>query len=889
LLRTGAHMPTGPELPRSARRGQAGSPFFRSKLRAPVPPDHYVRRPRLVELIDELARLPVTVVVAPAGAGKTSLLADWVAQTTARTAWLSLQESDQNSGQLWTGVIAAIDGWVPGCGTEALALLRRPHRLIDAMYALLTELEQHSCEPVTLVIDDVHRVDASDDAWALDVFVDALPRWLHLVLLSRREPQLPAERLQASGRLAKVRFAQLRFSEAEAVEMLSRLSPSMSDSTIKAAAARANGWAAALQLGALAARSVRAQPVVTPDRIEQDRLVYDYLWHEVFETEDPAVVDVLFNTAVVERVSPSLAESLTGRSDVEQLLSRAESRGLFVTRLDAASWFEVHTLVREMLVNELATRSPMRLAQQHARAARWFEEAGEYPAALDHWLAAGEPRQALRLLARTSGLMYDTGREATILRVLGKIPLSVSAADSEATLEFAWCQLLVSRDRFVETVNQASAEAARQPLEPMLRSRLAVLQSIASLVTGDWAQCQGQAATALAQLGELGWADPMGRFGWNMVARGIALSESWDDTGAEVEKVRHALTRDPKRRIAFEGTRALGVALAGQPVDAMRIAAGVRRTADVANMTILRAELAIADTIARREMGDREWAEAELRRLASEPVQLVSYSPILACLALVEMALADGDVDAALHLFGTTESLVQGEFSGPGGQSWLARAGTRVAVACHDLDRAGIWAARVDDPYWGPVSVARVRIASGDGAEAERLLASALPRCVRHLVIRDLLHAGVERSHEIAVKRVAVAIETAAAYGLLQTVADEGPEVLELVERAAWYAPQEWLDRLRRLGVQNPARTSVEPALVADLTDRERDVLRLLPSRLTLREIAGELYVSLNTLKFHLRVIYRKLGVNSRAEAVEVARTLRDLARHAYDKKTFPR
>src|SRR5262249_32951196 len=122
---------------------------------------------------------------------------------------------------------------------------------------------------------------------------------------------------------------------------------------------------------------------VEQDRIERDRLVDDYLWHEVFDSESREVVDVLLDIPVVERVNPSLAESLTGRTDADRLLVAAERRGLFVTKLDTASWFEVHALVRELLVNELATRSPERLRRQHERAARWFEEAGELTSALD--------------------------------------------------------------------------------------------------------------------------------------------------------------------------------------------------------------------------------------------------------------------------------------------------------------------------------------------------------------------------------------------------------------------------------------------------------------------------------------------------------------------------
>src|SRR5262249_48649547 len=159
---------------------------------------------------------------------------------------------------------------------------------------------------------------------------------------------------------------------------------------------------------------------------------------------------------------------------------------------------------------------------------------------------------------------------------------------------------------FVDLVGQATTMAARTPAKAGLRARLSVLEGIASTVSGDWTNGQAQVRQALAALGEQARADPIGRFGWNMVARGLALSEAWDDVGADGPDVRRSLALNPERQVAFEGTRALGLVLAGHPVDALRVAAGVRRTADVGNMTILRAEIALAEALARRELGDRE-------------------------------------------------------------------------------------------------------------------------------------------------------------------------------------------------------------------------------------------------------------------------------------------
>ncbi len=213
-------------------------------------------------------------------------------------------------------------------------------------------------------------------------------------------------------------------------------------------------------------------------------------------------------------------------------------------------------------------------------------------------------------------------------------------------------------------------------------------------------------------------------------------------------------------------------------------------------------------------------------------------------------------------------------------RGWLTRVGTMLAVAEGDLEAARRWADQVDDAFWSGVSEARVDLACGDRPAAMAALAAAVPRCVRHEVTLALLKARAVADRDEAMKYATAAVEMASADGLLQTVASEGAEVIDLVEQAAWRAPEEWLDRLRRATAE--ARNLEAPAgpdLIEPLTERERDVLRFLPSRLTVREIADELYISVNTLKFHLRVIYRKLGVNSRAEAAEIARTMTKLRR----------
>jgi LuxR family maltose regulon positive regulatory protein len=204
----------------------------------------------------------------------------------------------------------------------------------------------------------------------------------------------------------------------------------------------------------------------------------------------------------------------------------------------------------------------------------------------------------------------------------------------------------------------------------------------------------------------------------------------------------------------------------------------------------------------------------------------------------------------------------------------VSRTGVQVFLALDQPDRASEWSHRCHDPFWHPVSAARIHLARSEAVQAAESLSPARPRCVRHDVVLGLTWARAlkDTDHRLALTHTEEALATAAHAGLLQTTASEGPHIQNLLELSAWRVPDAWMERLRRNLVPTWAGRATGP--IEPLTEREREVLRLLPSRLTLGEIAAELFVSRNTLKFHMRAIYRKLGVESRRAAVESARAL---------------
>ena len=611
-------------------------------------------------------------------------------------------------------------------------------------------------------------------------------------------------------------------------------------------------------------------------------LVRDYVLNEVLANEAPEVIDVLSAAAVVPRVNPSLAQALTDRPDAGELLRTAEARGLFVTRRGVDGWFELHALVRGVLTADLASRSPNRLAELHTRAARWFEDADEVVVALDQWLLADRPRDALRLLSASQVQLYDSGREATVKRTIAAIPTAVAVSDLDSMLDYAWCHLLVDRRRFIELVEQLTWWVDRSsPTTTPSALRVNVVRAAAANVGGRWVESGALSRQVLLDLGESCWQDPLGRFAANGVARELALSECWDDASDEVRQAEVALSRDPERRLAFEGTRALGQALAGRPLDALRVAAGVRRAAPVADMTIMRAELAVAEALAHRELGDRPRAMAELTALADTPAETMLFCRVLAMCELAQAHLDEGDLDTARQVFAETEALVEAESLGADVRGWLTRVGTVLALAGGDargrpsLGRSG----RRLVLGWGqrrPSAPRRRRPSRRDGGPGHRGATLRPPRS-RPGTPHGACGRRSRRGDEVR------------GHGRRARLRQR-----PRCRRWPWKAPRSssWSSRplgaprrsgstacddpRRRHGI---SRRPPVPALIEPLTERERDVLRFLPSRLTVREIADELYISVNTLKFHLRAIYRKLGVNSRAEAAEVARTMTELRR----------
>ena len=754
-------------------------------------------------------------------------------------------------------------GCDPDASTTLTALLGAEVRSDVLADELIVALDRGTGDPAALVLDDFHVI--ADQPELIGMFrhlVRHLPRGLQLVVISRSLPPLSLDRARLDGRLATLDFDDLRFDSTEAVDLLGCLAPDADEAWVSETIARVDGWAAGLQLFAMASGSTDAMQITA-----------DYLRAEAFHDEPDELVDLLREIAVVGRVNVRSARNLsrTGRC------RRASAPGVRARSVPLAS--------RRGLVRTASTRSracsgrsstkiPTRARELHARAAANSQADGEFVDALEHLALAGRHRDALRLLSEVHLSLHDAGRHDVVRSTIRALPVDAYATDFAATLEFTWCQVLVDRGRFLDGVARLSWWAQRSPVSGVLAARLTLLQSVAANVRGDWVDGGRLARHSMAELGPEWILDSFGRIGFNMVALDVALSERWHDDDDDVRRADFELVQDPIRRVSFEGIRALGEALAGHPLAALQTAGGVREFADLTNMAILGDELRLAELVARREVGDGDGIVEALEALAANDVAPATYIRVRALVELVATHLDNGAIDAARATLDTLRGSVDRTMSGAGVRTLVARCAADVALATDEVEDAERWIGEIGDPFWHHVGRARTRLVRLDHDAARVALDDALPRCSRHDVVLALLRSVAAADHEEGLKYATAAVETAVAHGMVQTVAAQGRVAVELVERCAWRAPAGWLDRVRRASVNTLAigrdGRSEQAAGIEPLTDRERDVMRFLPSRLTLQEIANELYISMNTLKFHLKVIYRKLGVSSRAEAAEI-------------------
>ncbi len=910
--------PSGPAVP---ERGV----LLATKLHVPRPRPGFVPRPRLAERLDDGLAQGLVLVCAPAGYGKTTLLADWIQRGEHPIAWLCLDPADNDPARFWRHALAALDGVCPGIGERVGPLLGppAPSSYRGLVTALINELaDRPGGDQALLVLDDYHLIDAGPVHESLVFLLEYRPPGLGVVLTSRSDPPLALSRLRARGQLAELRAAELRFTPGEAAALL-RQAPAgpggpLSDAAVAALAARAEGWAAGLQLAAL---SLRGQPDAegfVSAFAGSHRFILDFLAEEVLEQQGEQVRTFLLETSVLERLSGDLCDAVTGRTGSQSLLEQVERAGLFLVPLDEVrGWWRYHHLFADLLRARLQQEQAGRVVCLHRNAATWCQEHGLPDDAVRHAVAAGEMTWAARLIERYfDERYYLSGEGTTLQRWLSALPDDV--ARSRPRLLLAQAQLAIASGRveemepLLDAAERAAPGAAGEPFEPTVGRAGSMLVNVPALIAirraflaqlrGDAEAGAAFASRALAECREGEWL-------LSSTARGfLAMAEWLRGRLAEAER-------------AFASSTA-GWQAAGQPaltawhrVQLAQVQRALGRL-DAAVQTYEQALEAIAvpgrplpPTAGPVYLGLAEVAyqQNELDRALAYVTEgialsrqfLYGPSPAPGWVTLAWIRQAAGDPAGALEAIGEAEpaSPVPAGllYPAPAQRARLLLAQGDVAAAARWTHETGLHAE--DEPRYprepGYLVLARVLLAQERPAEALALLDRLYASAVAQDRTGSVIEAGALRALALAacgqdadaVNALAAVLALACPQGYVRVFADEGPPMAALLGRliaaqrsgpAAAAVPLGYLARLRSAFGAEPAapHTAAVPGLIDPLTSRELEVLRMLAAGKSNQAIAGELVVTLDTVKKHVSHLLGKLGAANRTEAVSRAREL---------------
>lgn len=816
-------------------------PLIETKLLLPKPRPDVVVRPRLSDLLLRGSHGPVTLVSAPAGFGKTTLLASWLATPPSapdedhRVAWVSLDERDREATSFWTYVLLALDRAVPGSGAGALTLLHSGQATVEAVLAdVVNELSVHPGE-VTIVLDDYHLAEGVEVAAGMAFFVDHLPPQLRLVIGTRADPALPLSRLRARGELVEIRASDLRFIPEEVSRYLNELHGlDLTTADLAALEARTEGWVAALQLAALSLRDRDDRTNFIAGFAGDDRFVVDYLVEEVLSQQPDSVRRFLLDTSILDRLTASLGDAVSplperdGSQNGKAMLEALDRANLFLVPLDdTRSWYRYHHLFGDVLHAHLLDERPDDVAMLHRRAAGWYTEAGQVEAAVRHALAAGDTEGAADIVELHFRALGRERREGLLRRLAHELPDAV--VGDRPVLAIALIGGLMASNEFdgvdrrldhVETLLTRPATdlvvVDRKEL-PRLPAIVKMYRAALALVGGDPADALTLARQAI-EVAEDG--DDLA-IGSSAALSGLASWSTGDISSAHIsyDNAITALTRaghiadvlgcsiamaDMELRLGHlrgaERTfaRALELAAANTPAGS----AVMRGTADMlvglSRVAWYRNDLtAVAEYLRRSD---------ELGEAAS-----LAQNPYRWRVGLARLRAAEGDLTTALELLDEAERLYVGDYAPNVQPIHATRA--RVLAARGDIAEARAWAREhqvtTDDELsylreYEHITLARILLAEHAATETSEALNDAVRLLNRLLtaaqnggrlgsvieleVLRALAHHA-SGAREDSLDALGHAVELAQQDGWIRIFVDAAPALSNLLRELATSRP----------------------------------------------------------------------------------------------------
>lgn len=877
----GAGEPRGPGTA-AAGVDPLGAPYLPGRFAIPARPPTFLRRPRLHRHLDRGRTTPLTMVNGAAGAGKTLLVADWAARLDGPVVWFTA-DTDQTPGLFWAHLLEALHHQGVLDPAE-VAFPADAHRVDDKLLARLALALAARERPVVVVLDEYERVTGPAVSEQLEFVLRHAWPGLRLVLVTRTEPLLPLHRYRAAGTLTEIRNADLAFTPEETVGLLTLHGMELSVAAADALVERTGGWAAGLRLCALAAQETDDPEAYLKEFEAGQSTVADYLLGEVLKRQPADTQDLLLRVSVLDRFSPALADTLTGRQDAGPILDGLRRQNAFVEFL-GDSWYRLHPLLGEILRTHLEVTRPGLRPRLHRRAAQWLRRSGYLSEALAHGAAAGDWEFTAAALVDDLAIgQFFTGLRADGLADLFSGMARETTGPAAELVRAARALSHHDVGRGLAHLHHAEQTLATEASDPTAAQlSCALLEAHAARLAGAPGRAE-KAARSARRLQE------------DVPAR---LLEQHPELNALL------LTHLGTTHLwagRFEDARAAFEAVVASPAGA---ATALPRQESLSHLALIdyldgwldRAErkafAALTETeryglppLAGSSVGHLVRAAVAVERDELEQAQSLldeaggsvpagHDDPVTAAgraLTTARLRLAQGDVPAALA---AAEPAISADVISP----WERGQAAAIACAAHLAEGHPESAARAlleapEDQAACAVGAARALLAAGHPGPAVEMLAAVPPEgeagpavTVPALLVRA--QACEQTGDPATARRILVrALLDARHERLRRPFLDARPWVLRLLGTG----PREALAESWLLRNTPPATTG--PLVVEELSAREHDVLTRLARMMSTEEIAADLYVSVNTVKTHLKGIFRKLAVNRRTDAVRRAREL---------------